>query len=387
MANKTFDLFKDFFRSEKAAGLILIACTVVSLIIANTNFGDAYLHFWHSNVDLSFGFLRLNYSVEHWINDGLMAIFFLLVGLEIERELYIGELSNFRNALLPIVAAAGGMLLPSAIHYFFNAGTATVAGFGIPMATDIAFALGILSLAGDKVPLSLKIFLTALAIIDDLGAITVIALFYTKDFAAGYLFAALFIFGILFLAGKKGVYNLLFFLIGGVLMWYCMLQSGVHASIAGVLLAFAIPFHKEDDKNPSFKLQHSLHNIVAFAVLPIFALCNTAIIFPKDFWRSFTGSNSLGIILGLLLGKFLGIFLFSYTAVKTRIASLSPELNWRHIAGIAMLGGIGFTMSIFIANLAFDDPELITASKLSILAASVIAAALGLLVLRDTKPK
>jgi Na+:H+ antiporter, NhaA family len=376
------DLFKEFFKSEKAGGFVLIACTVVSLILANSDFSETYLHFWHSHLDLSVSKIQLNYSIEHWVNDGLMAIFFLLVGLEIERELYVGELSSFKNAILPILAAIGGMLFPAGIHYLFNAGTVTQSGFGIPMATDIAFALGILSLAGNRIPVAVKIFLTALAIIDDLGAITVIALFYTKGFMAYYLVASLGVFVLLFIAGKRKVYNIWIYLIGGVLMWYCMLKSGVHATIAGVLLAFAIPFHKDNDKNPSYKLQHFLHYPVAFIILPIFALANTAILFPKDILGSLTSKNSLGIILGLIAGKFLGIFLTSYLAVKFKLASLSKDFNWNHLLGISLLGGIGFTMSIFIANLAFADANVITASKMSILLASLCSALIGLFILK-----
>jgi Na+:H+ antiporter, NhaA family len=304
------------------------------------------------------------------------------VGLEIERELYVGELSSFKNALLPILAAIGGMLFPALIHYFLNSGTNTQSGFGIPMATDIAFALGILSLAGNRIPVTLKIFLTALAIIDDLGAITVIALFYTKGFMAIYLLASLSIFLLLFIAGKRKIYNIWIYLIGGIVMWYFMLKSGVHASIAGVLLAFAIPFHKDDTKNPSYKLQHFLHYPVAYIILPVFALANTAILFPKDIPGSFISRNSLGIILGLVAGKFLGIFLISYVAVKFRLASLSPDIKWSHLLGVSFLGGIGFTMSIFIANLAFTDSIIITASKMSILLASLCSALIGLFILK-----
>jgi NhaA family Na+:H+ antiporter len=314
-----------------------------------------------------------------------MAIFFLLVGLEIERELYIGELSSLKNALLPILAAAGGMLFPALIHFAFNGGTPTQAGFGIPMATDIAFALGILSLAGNKIPVALKIFLTALAIIDDLGAITVIALFYTKGFSIYYFGAALLTFLILFIAGKKKVYYLSFYLIGGVIMWYCMLKSGVHATIAGVLLAFAIPFNREIDGGMSYKFQHFLHKPVAFTILPIFALANTAIIFPDNLLSSFTTHNSIGIIAGLLLGKFAGIFLISWLAVKLKIANLATGLDWGHLFGVSLLGGIGFTMSIFITNLAFNDSSIIIASKMSILLASVAAAMLGLFILKMNK--
>lgn len=376
------NLFREFFRSEKSGGFVLVACTIVSLIIANSAAGEGFISFWHAKLDLSFANIDLKYSVEHWVNDGLMAIFFLLVGLEIERELYVGELSSFRNALLPIIAAIGGMAVPALIHYIFNAGTATQPGFGIPMATDIAFALGVLSLAGNRIPTSLKIFLTALAIIDDLGAILVIALFYSGDISWYYLLAALVIFLLLFILGKRKVYNLLPYIIGGIVMWYCMLKSGVHATIAGVLLAFAIPFPRTGDKNPSYKLQHALHYPVAFIILPVFALANTAIKFPENLLSAFTNTNSIGIILGLVIGKFIGIFLASFLSVKAKLAAISSELSWWHIAGAACLGGIGFTMSIFIANLAFNDAEIITASKMSILLASVVAACIGLIVLK-----
>ena len=378
------DIFKNFFKSEKSAGFVLIACTLISLALANSPFSDRYIHFWHSTLDLSFLNIQLNYSIEHWVNDGLMTIFFLLVGLEIERELYIGELSQFKNAILPVLAAVGGMLVPALIHFLFNNGTVTESGFGIPMATDIAFALGILSLAGNKIPASIKIFLTALAIIDDLGAITVIAIFYSSNITLLYLFISLAIFFILFIAGKKKVYSLPIYLLGGVIMWYFMLKSGIHPSIAGVLLAFAMPF-KVRGKNPSFKLQNFLHFPVSFLILPIFALANTAIAFPKDLLQTFTSNNSLGIILGLLLGKFLGIFLVSYLAVKKNIAKLPEGSTWQHIVGVSILGGIGFTMSIFIANLAFTDSEIISASKMSILLASLMAALLGLFILKQIK--
>ena len=244
---KIRQIFKEFAASEKSGGFVLIGCTVISLVVANSTFGESYTHFFHQHIDLSFFNLDLNYSIAHWINDGMMAIFFLLVGLEIERELYIGELSNFKNALLPVLAATGGMLFPALIHFIFNAGEPTQAGFGIPMATDIAFALGILSLAGKRIPLALKIFLTALAIIDDLGAITVIALFYTRGFSIYYFSAALLVFLLLFIAGRKKMYYLPVYLLGGIIIWYCMLKSGVHATIAGVLLAFAVPFQQKKD--------------------------------------------------------------------------------------------------------------------------------------------
>ncbi len=379
-------IFKDFSESEKSGGFVLIGCTIISLVIANSQFGTAYTHFFHQHINLSFLGIQLDYSVEHWINDGLMAVFFLLVGLEIERELYIGELSSVKNALLPVIAAIGGMIFPALIHFAFNSGTSTQAGFGIPMATDIAFALGILSLAGKHIPVSLKIFLTALAIIDDLGAITVIALFYTKDFSIIYFGAAIFIFVLLFIAGRKKIYYLPVYLLGGIVLWYCMLKSGVHATIAGVLLAFAIPFQKNSGGGISHKLQHVLHKPVAFIILPIFALANTAIVFPADIMGSLSTNNSIGIIGGLLLGKLAGIFLVSWLAIKLKLARLAEGINWGHLLGASLLGGIGFTMSIFITNLAFADAQVVTESKMSILLASVTAAVVGLAILKINSP-
>lgn len=316
-----------------------------------------------------------------------MAIFFLLVGLEIERELYIGELSSFKNALLPVLAAIGGMLFPALIHFIFNAGSSTQSGFGIPMATDIAFALGILSLAGKRIPLALKIFLTALAIIDDLGAITVIALFYSKGFSVYYFLGAMLVFLLLFIAGRKKMYYLPVYLVGGIIMWYCMLKSGVHATIAGVLLAFAIPFQQTTGGGLSYRLQHFLHKPVAFIIMPVFALANTAIVFPANLLQSFSTPNSIGIMAGLVLGKLGGIFLVSWLAIKMKVASPADGIGWTHLLGASLLGGIGFTMSIFITNLAFGDETIIIASKMSILLASVIAAVLGLLVLKLSQSK
>ena len=382
-----WDLFRSFFRSEVSGGFVIIGCTVVSLAIANSAAGYSWIHFLHSSVDLSFGVVQLNYTVTHWINDGLMTIFFLLVGLEIERELYVGELSSFKNALLPVLAAAGGMLFPALIYLCFNAGKNTQAGFGIPMATDIAFALGALSLTGRRVPFSLRIFLTALAIMDDLGAMVIIAIFYTKAFSAAYLLASLGVFFLLLVLNKYKVHNIPLYLAGGLVMWYCMLKSGVHASVAGVLLAFAVPFHRLDSKNPSYRLQRLLHYPVAFVILPVFALANTAMVFPVDIVKSLWQPSSLGILTGLVVGKFIGISLASWLAVRAGLATLSSGLRWRHIIGIAMLGGIGFTMSIFITNLAFSDQDLVAASKMSILLASLFAATGGCMVLRTSERK
>lgn len=373
------NLFKEFFDSEKAGGAVLIACTVLSLVIANTSFAVTYSHFWAYSFN--------EHSIEHWINDGLMAIFFLLIGLELEREVYAGELSNFRNALFPILAAIGGMIVPAALYYLLNKNTDTIGGAGIPMATDIAFALGILSLLGKRVPLGLKIFLTALAVIDDLGAILCIALFYTKSINFGQLGISLGIFIFLLVLNRLKVRNLIPYLVGGVLMWYFMLHSGVHATISGVLLAFAIPFGKGNEKSSSYLLQHYLHWPVAFLILPLFALANTAITFPSNWTEGLMHTNSLGILLGLAIGKPLGIFLITFIAVYLGFCKLPQGLKWQHIIGAGMLGGIGFTMSIFITLLAFDNPQYIVSSKIAILIASLLAAIIGLLFLRISIPK
>ena len=379
---KAQNVFREFFNSEKAGGVVLVACVVISLIIANSPAGNSYHHLLQFVPDVSFLQLKHNLSIENWVNDGLMAIFFLLVGLEIKRELYIGELSTLKSALLPVIAATGGMIFPALIHFCFNAGTNAQAGFGIPMATDIAFALGILSLAGNRIPVALKVFLTAFAIIDDLGAISVIAIFYTHEISFVYLCTALGIALLLFIAGKKNINHWLLYLVGGVVLWYCMLQSGVHATIAGVLLAFALPFHAKDKRTLSNRLQHGLHKPVAFIILPLFALSNTAIIFPSSLASAFGNGNAAGIIAGLVAGKFIGIFFICWLAVKMKLASLAVDISWKQLCGVSLLGGIGFTMSIFITNLAFTDQELITNSKISILFASFIAALAGLLVLR-----
>ncbi|MBS1144836.1 MAG: nhaA [Proteobacteria bacterium] len=369
--------FNQFFDSEKSSGIVLIVCTILSLLVANSSFGPAYLDFWHIKV--------AGLSLEHWANDGLMAIFFLFVGLELERELYVGELSNVRKALLPIVAAVGGIVVPASIHYALNGDTPTQAGAGIPMATDIAFALGVLALLGSRVPASLKVFLTALAVMDDLGAIIVIAIFYTANFSPAYLFSALAVLGVLVILNRLRVMTLLPYLIGGALMWFFMLKSGVHATIAGVLLAFAIPFtgRAEDEESPSHRLEHWLHKPVAFVVLPIFALANTGILIADGWQQELFGNNSLGIFGGLVLGKPLGIFLASFLAVAVGVCALPGDLKWRHILGAGLLGGIGFTMSIFIANLAFPGATtLINGSKMAILSASLTAGTLGFLWLR-----
>lgn len=371
---KVTKLFTEFFESEKASGIVLILCTMVSLLLANSALQESYGHIWQYQIG--------HHSVVHWINDGLMTIFFLLIGLELEREVYIGELSKLKNALLPIIAAVGGMLVPAGIYMIFNYGTATQAGAGIPMATDIAFALGVLSLLGKRVPVSLKVFLTALAVIDDLGAILVIAIFYTDNLSLLNLGIALGIMGILFVFNRMKVNNWVPYVIGGIGMWYFMLNSGIHATIAGVLLAFVIPFGDGSEKTISYRMQHLLHKPVAFIVLPLFALANTAVIFGGDWTEGLTHANSIGIFLGLVFGKPIGIFLFCFAFVMMGVCKLPEELNWKQIFATGFLAGIGFTMSIFITLLAFkNQSEDITISKIAILISSLVAGLIGYLFL------
>jgi len=369
-------LYKEFFNSEKAGGLTLVFVTVLSLGFANSPWQTDYINFWHFDL--------VGHSIVHWINDGLMAIFFLLIGLELEREIYHGELSDIKNASLPIFGAIGGMLVPAGLFLLLNFGTDTQAGAGIPMATDIAFAIGILSLLGNRVPASLKIFLTALAVMDDLEAIIVIAIFYTTTIAFVNLFIALGIFIFLLILNRLKVHNIIPYLIGGVVMWYFMLHSGVHATITGVLLAFAIPFGNGGEKTPSYILQHFLHKPVAFFILPLFAIANTCIA-VGDSWQSSLGqTNSLGIMIGLIIGKPLGIWFFSFIGVGMGLCALPTDLKWKNIIGAGFLGGIGFTMSIFIALLAFDNADIINNSKIAIIIASIIAGAIGFIFLMMT---
>jgi Na+:H+ antiporter, NhaA family len=373
---KLTKLYKEFFISEKAGGLILVFVTVLSLGLANSPWQTNYINFWH--------FYLGGYSIVHWINDGLMTIFFLLIGLELEREIFHGELSKLKKASLPFFGAIGGMIIPAGLFFSLNYGTDTQSGTGIPMATDIAFAIGILSLLGNRIPPSLKIFLTALAVIDDLGAIIVIAIFYTNSLVFTNLFIALGIFGFLLILNRLKVHNLIPYLLCGAAMWYFMLHSGVHATLTGILLAFAIPFGNGGEKSPSYILQHFLHKPVAFFILPLFALANTCIA-VGDSWHSGLGqTNSLGIILGLVIGKPLGIWLFSFIGVGLGICALPTDLNWKNIIGAGFLGGVGFTMSIFITLLAFDNVDVINNSKIAIIIASIIAGTSGFIFLKLT---
>lgn len=367
------NLYKEFFKSEKAGGLVLIACTIISLILANSFFKVEYQNLWHAQF--------AGHSIAHWINDGLMTIFFLLIGLELKREIFIGELSKFKDALFPIFGAAGGMLIPAGIFLLFNYGTPTESGYGIPMTTDIAFSLGILSLLGNRVPTSLKIFLTALAVVDDLGAILVIAVFYTKTLLFLNLFISLGIFALLLILNKLKVRNPIPYLVGGVAMWYFMLNSGVHATIAGVLFAFTIPFGNGNNNSPSGIMQHFLHKPVAFFILPLFALANTAILLSSNIGESLAQHYSIGIALGLIIGKPLGILSFTFLAVLIGFCKLPKDLNWKTIFGVGCLGGIGFTMSIFITLLAFDQQIITNNAKLIILLSSLAAGIIGYIIL------
>lgn len=378
--NSSTSIFRKFFESEKAGGLLLIFFTILSLLLANSSLSEKYIHFWEFSI--------AGMSLEHWINDGLMAIFFLLVGLELKREFLVGELSSLKKASLPIISALGGILVPAGIYASINWGQETSAGFGIPMATDIAFALGALSLLGNKVPVALKVFLTALAVIDDLGAILVIALFYTKSILWINLFLSLGIFGLLIVFNKLKIKSLWIYILAGIGMWYFMHHSGIHATITGVLLAMCIPTQSKSQKDsPALRLQHVLHYPVPFIILPLFALVNTAIQLDSTWDQALFDSASLGIILGLVVGKPVGIFLFTRASIALKFAEKPAGVTWSQLFGVAILGGIGFTMSIFITILAFDNPAYIIEAKIAILIASLLAGFLGIMWLRSSFKK
>lgn len=366
-------LFTDFTNNERASGIILIGCTIVSL--AATNIFPAYLDFWHMDIG--------SHTLTHWINDGLMTIFFLLIGLELEREVYCGELSSLRNAMLPALAALGGMAVPALIYFAINVQGGDMAGIGIPMATDIAFALAVLSLVGKRVPVSLKVFLTALAVIDDLGAILVIAIFYTSTISWLNLGIALGIWGILFIFNRMKIHYMWPYLVGGAVMWYFMMGSGIHATITGVIVAFAIPFGTGDETTISHRLQHFLHKPVAFIILPLFALANTAIPIGEGFYHELGSAVSIGVIVGLFVGKPLGVFIFAYATVKLKLSELAQGVTMKHILGAGMLGGVGFTMSIFISLLAFTSASVIDHAKVAVLLASLLSGVLGFLYLKS----
>ena len=378
---KLTQYFKKFFESSQSSGIILILCVLVSLFVANSSLGTGFQNILDSHLG--------PYSVAEWINDGLMSVFFLLVGLEIKREMLEGELSNIKNASLPIFAAIGGMLVPALIYAFFNNGTEYAKGWGIPMATDIAFSLAIISMLSSRVPASIKIFLAALAIVDDLGAILVIAIFYTEQLHWSYLLISGGILVLLVLFNKLGVKKHIFYLIPGVALWYCMHHSGIHATIAGVLLAFTIPTNISDTEiSPLEKLEGMLHTPVNYLIMPIFALANTNIVFQKGMVDGLFTSFGAGIIGGLIIGKLVGILLFSFIAVKLGISKLPQHSKWSQMVGVGLLAAIGFTMSIFIAILSFKGHQDIQdEAKFAILVASTLAGFAGYTVLKFTSKK
>lgn len=373
--------FKKFFQIAQSSGNLLIICVILSLLIANSSLGSSFQEL----LDFKLG----SYSISLWINDGLMTIFFLLVGLEIKREILEGELSSFKNATLPIFAALGGMLVPAATFYFFNQGSKYENGWGIPMATDIAFSLAIISMLGKRVPVSIKIFLTALAIVDDLGAIVVIAIFYTEKIETTYLLLSSLVLLILIILNFFKVKRHIFYLIPGVFLWYFMHHSGIHATIAGVLLAFTIPTNESDTEiSPLEKLEEKLHTPVNYFIMPLFALANTNIKFHNGMVDGLFTNFGYGIILGLALGKVIGINLFSFIAIKLKLSDLPNNSKWSQMLGAGLLAGIGFTMSIFIALLSYKgELEIQEEAKFAILVASAISGFMGYFLLKAISDK
>jgi Na+:H+ antiporter, NhaA family len=422
--------FQLFVQTESSAGILLLGSTLAALIWANSPWADSYHHFWHTPLSFTFGSWSLDYSLSHWINDGLMAVFFLFVGLEIKREILVGELAAPRQAALPIVAAIGGMIFPAGIYLWFNGGTESAAGWGIPMATDIAFALGILTLLRNVSP-GLKIFLAALAIVDDLGAVLVIAAFYTHEISWMYLAAGAVALLALVALNFGGIRNPLAYIVLGVLLWYALLQSGVHATIAGVLLALSIPeasridekefvsrsrellveFERVSSERPAKavaedqqdivrgledrcenvttplrRIEHQLHPWVSILIMPVFALANAGVTLSRDIVPTLTSNIALGIILGLIVGKQLGLTLFSWIGARVGFVSIPAGTRWSRIYAVSWLGGIGFTMSLFIANLAFEESPFLEPAKIGILFASLIAGTVGWILLRALTP-
>ncbi|MCG9753518.1 Na+/H+ antiporter NhaA [Vibrio brasiliensis] len=377
------DMIRDFFKMESAGGILLVIAAAIAMTIANTSLNDAYQGFLHTYV---FGM-----SVSHWINDGLMAVFFLLIGLEVKRELLEGALKSKETAIFPAIAAVGGMLAPALVYIMFNYGDAqAIQGWAIPAATDIAFALGIMALLGKRVPVSLKVFLLALAIIDDLGVVVIIALFYTGDLSTSALAVGFAMTAALFILNAKKVTKLTPYMIVGAILWFAVLKSGVHATLAGVVIGFAIPLQgKKGEHSPLKHMEHALHPYVAFGILPLFAFANAGISLEGVSMDGLTSMLPLGIALGLLIGKPLGIFSFSWLAVKSGVAKLPEGINFVHIFAVSVLCGIGFTMSIFISSLAFGsvNVEFDTYARLGILMGSTTAAVLGYFLLHISLPK
>ena len=380
MLNYLSSPFKWFFKLEAASGLVLLISAVIALIISNSNFSSLYFETLQSYLFIGINNIGLKMSLHHWINDALMAVFFFFVTLEIKREFILGELSSPKQALLPIIAAIGGMLVPALIYIYINFGNGdTINGWAIPSATDIAFSLGVLSLLGSRVPISLKVFLTALAIIDDLGAIIIIAFFYTGDLSIQYLSLLLLTFIALLILNKSGVKKFLPYLILGLILWFFTYQSGVHATISGVLLATVIPHRKKNEEYSLLtKIEHNISSYVAFGIMPLFALANAGVSLDGINLESLLSPVPLGIVLGLFVGKQIGVFLFSIIAIKLKIAQMPNNANWMSLYSVGILAGIGFTLSLFIGNLAFvENIEYIDGVKIGVLAGSLLSTLIG----------
>ena len=385
---QSYNFVKSFISRETISGFILFAVTVLAVIIANSSFGADYTKLIATPIGLSFGEYSFSMSLLTWINDVLMALFFLVVGLEIKRDMIIGELSSVKKASFPIIAAFGGMIVPALIYVSLNPGNMT--GFGIPMATDIAFALGILMLLGNRVSLSIKLFLVTLAVVDDLGAIMVVAIFYTSEIHYEYFLHAGLVYAMIWTLNILNVQRLLPYLVLGVFLWIFVHNIGIHSTIAGVLLAFAIPLNKNASntqsitntyiKNPLIKLEHALHNFSAFIIMPVFAFANAGVII--DFSSVIDHKMIvLGVALGLVIGKPIGIFAFTYLSTLLKISVKPDNVTWSEIIAVGFIGGVGFTMSIFISHLAFTDESVVSAVKLGIFASSITAAIIGVILL------
>ena len=382
--------FKWFFKLEAASGLVLLIAAIIALIVSNSDYSDLYFRSLGQYLFIGFNEFGLKLSIHHWINDALMAIFFFFVTLEIKREFIRGELSNFKKALLPIIAAIGGMVVPALFYIYINYGNnETISGWAIPSATDIAFSLGILSLLGSRVPISLKIFLTALAIIDDLGAILIIAFFYSGDLSISYLSLILISYIFLLILNKFGVKKFLPYLLIGIFMWFFTYKSGIHATIAGVLLASTIPHRKKNrDFSLLIKVEHLISPYVAFMIMPLFAFANAGVSLSGLTFSSLLLPVPLGILLGLFFGKQIGVMLFSYLSVRLKIAELPDNSKWVSLYGVSILTGIGFTMSLFVGNLAFaENTSYIDGVKIGVLAGSLLSTLCGYFLLLLTSKK
>ncbi|NRT70602.1 Na+/H+ antiporter NhaA [Clostridium beijerinckii] len=389
--NKILNPFLQFFKNESSSGLVLLFCAITAIIIANSNFSSMYNNIIHTYITLGYKDFSLSMSILHWINDGLMAIFFLVVGMEIKREIVFGELKSFKKTILPVSAAIGGMVVPAIIYVLFNYNQPTIIGWGIPMATDIAFALGILSLVGKKAPKGIIIFLTALAIVDDLGAIIVIAIFYTSEISWIALILGLIIFLAIILANKFNIKNKWFYIVFGIMLWICFLKSGVHATIAGVLLGMGLPIGKNMEEFRTsilYRFEHFLTPLSSFIIMPIFALANSGITIDiNSLSTAIISPVSLGIIFGLFIGKQIGIFGASYILVKLKLAKLPSKVTKRHLYGASVLGGIGFTMSLFVSSLSFTEESVLSMAKISIIIASILSATFGAIIFKIIKFK